>query len=286
MGGSHAGRLASCLDDLKLSVADLSTPGWKITEEAVDILIEQLQKVLKEEPDTTCILVLQAFDSSVYFGTGTNGEKVAAIKAGGRYHIPGDMQCVDRDGFKELFNILTPLLRAGGECRKVILTPLILYPTKPCCEDSGHLTNFRNRVSMRTMLTESEEWSRNMAYFQRIREFTILTPHELLSDAGEEESTKTSSRRLASYWNDDPVHMCTVGYAVMARQLAIKIAATGGPKHVKSGGCAANSSAATPGGKAGSGRRPSWVSTDEAVANRSDSVWGRGRGNSHSINQL
>jgi hypothetical protein len=33
--------LDACLDDLKLNVADLSTPGWKITEEAVDALIEQ-----------------------------------------------------------------------------------------------------------------------------------------------------------------------------------------------------------------------------------------------------
>jgi hypothetical protein len=39
MGGSHAGWLPGCLDDLKLQMADLSTPGWKITEEAVDTLI-------------------------------------------------------------------------------------------------------------------------------------------------------------------------------------------------------------------------------------------------------
>jgi hypothetical protein len=90
------------------------------------------------------------------------------------------MQCADSYGFKELFNILTPSLHAGGECRKIILTLLIWYPTKPCCENPEHLTNHRNRTSMRAILTEAEEWLRNLAHFKRIWEFTILTPHELL----------------------------------------------------------------------------------------------------------
>jgi hypothetical protein len=129
------------------------------------------------------------------------------------------MMCMDKDGFKNLFNIITSLLRAGGESRKIILTPLVRYPTKACCENPDYLTNFtfRNRTSKRTMLTEAEEWLRNLAFFMRISEVTIVTPHELLNDGGEEETTKASSTRLGGYWAEDPVHMSSVGYSVMAK---------------------------------------------------------------------
>jgi hypothetical protein len=77
---------------------------------------------------------------------------------------------------------------------------------------------------MRTMFSESSEWLRNLAFFKRIRSFMVVAPHELLSDAGEEERIKKSSRRIAGYWEDDPVHMTKTEYSVMAKQLVITIA--------------------------------------------------------------
>jgi hypothetical protein len=77
---------------------------------------------------------------------------------------------------------------------------------------------------MRTMLSESPEWLRNLAFFKRIRSFMVVACHELLSDAGEVERIKKSSWRIAGYWDDDPVHMTKTGYSVMAKQLVIAIA--------------------------------------------------------------
>jgi hypothetical protein len=57
--------------------------------------------------------------------------------------------------------------------------------------------NQLNKLSMRTMLSESPEWLRNLAFFKRIRNFMVVAPHELLSDVGEEERIKKSSRRIA-----------------------------------------------------------------------------------------
>jgi hypothetical protein len=275
MGGSHASRIAGCLYDKELPVVDLSTPGWKISAAAVDSLSIQLQKVLKEEAAMENILVFHLFDNSVYFGTGTDGSKLAPVKIDGRYHIIGDLTCGDRDLFKELFNTITPLLRAGGECRKILLSPLIRYATKPCCDGPGHLVNQLNKLSMRTMLSESPEWLRNLAFFKRIRNFTVVAPHELLADAGDEERIKKSSRRIAGYWEDDLVHMTKTGYTVMAKQLVITIASHAEKNPSKTPSSGSGTGPASWGGI--SGRRPSWTCSDEAVASRSD-VRGRGNG--------
>jgi hypothetical protein len=64
------------------------------------------------------------------------------VKIGNRYHINGKLATVGRDRFKELFNLSVPLLRAAGECPKLLLSPLLRYITAPCCKDTGHLTNF------------------------------------------------------------------------------------------------------------------------------------------------
>jgi hypothetical protein len=36
------------------------------------------------------ILVFHLFDNSVYFGTGSDGSKLAPVKIDGKYHIIGD----------------------------------------------------------------------------------------------------------------------------------------------------------------------------------------------------
>jgi hypothetical protein len=119
------------------------------------------------------------------------------------------------------------------------------------------------------MLAESPDWLKDLAFFKRIHEVIVVAPHELLSDGGTDERTKEATRRIASYWDQDPVHMTRTGYSVLAKQLAVRISRTGG---------AAIATAVQPGHKGtGKGRRPSWVSTDEAVANRTD-VGGRHRG--------
>jgi hypothetical protein len=211
-------------------------------------------------------VIFHVFDNSVYFGTDAAGGRVEPVKIDGRYHIIGELDCCQRDDFKELFSSITPLLRAGGNYRKIIMSPLIRYGTRTCCSRPDHLTNFKLKTSMRTMLAESPDWLKDIAFFKRIREVTVVAPHELLSDGGTEERTKEASRRIACYWDQDPVHMTRTGYAVMAKQLAVCISKTGGT---------ASAVAAKP-ANAGNGKgwRPSWVSTNEAVANRTDA---RGR---------
>jgi hypothetical protein len=48
---------------------------------------------------------------------------------------------VDRDEFKQHFSKAVPLLRAGGQHKKILLTPLIRYAIQICCENTEHRSN-------------------------------------------------------------------------------------------------------------------------------------------------
>jgi hypothetical protein len=71
VGGSHAGRLADSLDDMKIEVVDLSVPGWSATDRNVDRATDQLTKVLNEKTDVESIVIYQIFDNSVFLGVST-----------------------------------------------------------------------------------------------------------------------------------------------------------------------------------------------------------------------
>jgi hypothetical protein len=60
------------------------------------------------------------------------------------YHIPGKLELADHTVVKSLVNIAVPLLRAGGEAEKIILSPLPRY-LKRCCSDKSHITNKRDK---------------------------------------------------------------------------------------------------------------------------------------------
>jgi hypothetical protein len=138
MGASHAGRIADVLDSMDLEVVDLTTPGWKITEQNVEKLSAQLQEVLAEDPERETILIYQLFDKSVYFNAGEDGVKQPPTKINGTYHIIGKLECTDKQLFRDIFRRAIPLFRAGGQCRKIILAPLIRYAAKPCCSETDN----------------------------------------------------------------------------------------------------------------------------------------------------
>jgi hypothetical protein len=67
IGGSHASRLADCMDNLDIKVVDLTTPGWLITEKSIDKAVADLMKVLDETPSlrlssyTICLTTMSTF---------------------------------------------------------------------------------------------------------------------------------------------------------------------------------------------------------------------------------
>jgi hypothetical protein len=60
------------------------------------------------------------------------------------YHVDGKLEIANREVVKRMVSTSIPLLRAGGKCRKVILTPSGRYRYTPCCNVRGHCSNMKD----------------------------------------------------------------------------------------------------------------------------------------------
>ncbi len=76
--------------------------------------------------------------------------------------MEGKLDVIGRDEIKKMVSMSIPLLRAGGQCCKVILTPAGRYRYTTCCTTVGHVLNIRERNYGRWMdekLTELKSYS-------------------------------------------------------------------------------------------------------------------------------
>jgi hypothetical protein len=137
---------------------------------------------------------------------------------------------------------------------------------------------------MRAMVAEMADWIKDLAFFKRIRNYISYCPLTILSDAGDESRVKDTVKRIAAYWDANPVHMSNARYVILANNLVQRIAAdyeTGnsGPP-IAAGG---SSSGAGTGTGSGTGikrkrvdSRAHWIVDDETIAPRNDGKHSRG----------
>jgi hypothetical protein len=259
VGGSHAGRMASCMDDMKLDVVDLTTPGWTVSEASAEKLTTSLEKVMQEECDIKKVVIYHLFDNSIFYSQRPDGSTAPPFRGGdGKYHIEGALKIIDRPALRDRFNMAAPLMRARGEECKIILSPLLRYIGSKCCNNPSHITNFGEKQYFEKMgmhLGEITDWLKECVHSKRIRNY----PNRLLK-MGEDDDK--AAKRVRTYWNADPVHMCTEGYRQLARGLLDKVALAAESSERKQ-------QQPGSGGPGGSNRR-GW--TDDAVAHRSDMV--------------
>jgi hypothetical protein len=111
-----------------------------------------------------------------------------------------------------------PLLRAGGQCRKVILTPAGRYRYTPCCNTVGHVSNLRDRNYGRWMeekLTELRGIVRNYVRMRNIKRVTVIELGQLLTPS----AGQSSYLHEEEIWVEDPVHLTTKEYGMVAAGL-------------------------------------------------------------------
>jgi hypothetical protein len=116
-------------------------------------------------------------------------------------------------------------------------------------------------------------WLNDVVYLKRIRNFEIICSNELLH---RDETPKKAARRLYKYWSQDPVHMTTNGYVALATALS-EVARDLNPRRANnaetpsqfgSGSGVGSSSKTSYAERGACSRRQSWVSADEATAER------------------
>jgi hypothetical protein len=277
IGGSHAGRLADCLDDMGLEVIDLSVPGWTVTEKNVEKAVADLEKELSTSSDLDTVIIYQLFDNSVYFEVKEDGSRSLPSKIDGKYHIAGELHMAERSVLKTLFSLALPLFRAGGENLKVIISPMMRYITNSCCADPAHLTNrgtMEYKTTMGERLVDMATWLKDIAFFKRIRNYKILNPVDYVLEDGK---YKRAAKKLAKLW-EDPVHMKKEGYQIIATAFVNMVTETEG-LHLAKGKERKDFGGA--GGSKQTPARQSWVSTDDAVAVRRPEHTGRGGNRPH-----
>jgi hypothetical protein len=225
VGASHASRIASAMREAGAEVADISVPGWTISEANVESSAALLREILDEPWDGDTVIMYQLFDNTTFYCVSADGSAVLPKKSreDGKYHIVGALRLVDRDTFKQLFSVAVSLLRAGGQHKKVIITPLMRYAAENCCDDPAHCTNRGGNLN--TILSEGlstiETWIDDQVYLKRIRNFHVVNPNDIITPDG---STKRDTRTFKTYWRAGPVHMTCTGYDRLAKGILEDVA--------------------------------------------------------------
>ncbi|MFO0003819.1 MAG: hypothetical protein ACK559_22090, partial [bacterium] len=97
--------------------------GWKLTEESVEEKVWELKEILVTADEKRTTIVYQLFDNVRYYTKKPDGGRVLPSKGrDGKYHVEGRLDIANRDEAKKMVSTAIPILRAGGQCRKFILT--------------------------------------------------------------------------------------------------------------------------------------------------------------------
>jgi hypothetical protein len=263
VGGSHAYRMAAAADNLGLDIENLAEPGFRVNDSSIENKVEQLRDIL-ESTDKRTVIIYHLYDNSVFFSCKQDGSRALPVKRDNVYHVEGRLDFADHHTVKHLVHTSVPLLRAGGDHEKIILSPFLRY-LKACCRDKGHLTNRKDPdyfSNLGDALREMRESIKDTVYGKKIRSFKVLDPTCLLDEAGGEEATAI---KLKEYLKEDPVHLNADGYAELVQGLLDKIMGgdfTRTPRQVGHSAAGAATSSTW------RGKRQNWVENDDTVARR------------------
>jgi hypothetical protein len=202
IGGSHAARQAAAVE-LGTDCVSLAKPGFCVTEATINHTVNQLTDELSKSTKRI-VVVFHLFDNNVFFVSKGDGSRTLPVRGqDGTYHVPGKLEFADHHVIKNLVTTATPLLRAAGDCEKIILSPLPRY-LKKCCDSADHLTNTRDkRKYCRTMgeaISDMKESIRDLVFGKKIRSFKVLSSLLLLAD-DEDPNTYNNLK----FFQEDPV---------------------------------------------------------------------------------
>ena len=108
---------------------------------------------------------------------------------------------------EDLLHCSLPLIRPGRNHRKLLVAPIRRYTTAPCCENLGHITNFKRSGYQSNMVDTLEgirDRMRRFYYNKRILNFRICSSEKPI---GWEE--ETTFEKMNAMLGLDLVHLST-----------------------------------------------------------------------------
>jgi hypothetical protein len=221
VGASHLRNLARFLDTQEWQVHDLTTPGWRISEQSVEQKTQEIVKLSEHVDLEKSTIILQLFDNCVFMAGGAGGTKNLPVRGhDGKYHVIGELVVADKAGVKDLAGKLVPLLKALGSAKKLVLSPLSRYWLDPCCPDPSHVTNYKTVGYLQRLGSATsalKDFIRDSLYTRRVQNFRVVCPNKILG-IGQRQSEMPieDARLLAELWGGDPVHPANSAYKVIA----------------------------------------------------------------------
>ncbi len=224
VGESHLGRVAKNINHEQWKVADLTRPGFRINSATVTALLEKIQDLASEVNLDNATVILQPFDNSVYMTGGPGGEKRLPVKDGaGTYHIEGSLVVADKAAVKDLVQQLAPVLKALGNARKLILTPLARYWVAPCCGDPSHTVNYRTVGFLPRLgdaIASLRDSIRDALFVKKVPNFRVICPNRMIGvGQRRQEPSDEEAAKAAALWGADPVHPTSAAYRQIAESL-------------------------------------------------------------------
>ncbi|MFO0007637.1 MAG: hypothetical protein ACK559_41635, partial [bacterium] len=144
--------------------------GWKISEKSVDEKVKELTEIVSQCEEKRTTIVYQLYDNSSFFAKKADGTRTLPEKGpDGKFHVDGRLDIATRDEAKRMVSTSIPLLRAGGQCRKIILTPGSRYRYNPCCLTRGHCSNLSERNYGKWMEEKLSELKSTVRDYVRMR---------------------------------------------------------------------------------------------------------------------
>jgi len=218
-GASHIGNLMEPLSSSNVNVVDLSIPGFRITEAAVESMVTDLEGAISGLDDKNTVVVLQVFDNSIYFSSKARGEKVLTRKGKDKkFHVDGELKLVTKEDLKSLFIEIMPLIRAAKGKHIIIMTPLPRYVFSKCCLSSVHVTNFGRVDYMEELLGSLRDihgWINSSVFMRRLKNIKIFNSTSALGF----QDPLVSEAQLLDLWGNDPVHLSQEAYYQLAGKL-------------------------------------------------------------------
>jgi hypothetical protein len=217
IGASHLRNIGRFFKQEDWRVIDLTTPGWRISENSVKNKVEEIKNLAEEIDVKTSVCILQLYYNSIYLVGGPGGVKhLPARDPTGKYHVGGPLIVADKPGVKDLTAKLMPLLKELGECKKVFMTPLARYWLAPCCNKVDHLVNYSEPgylPKLNNSISALRDCIRDSLFTRRVSNYRVLCPNKMIGLGPRSGGISDSeAREHADRWGSDPVHPSAAVY--------------------------------------------------------------------------
>jgi hypothetical protein len=139
IGGSHITRLVGPLAESGVSIVNLASPGWKLTDDSAQDLRLKLRNYNAHSAD---YILIDPLSNNVFCGTDCDGNMTEPVKLDDKWHITGELNIRTKSYLKVVLSRLKIVTTAYPELKIMVLVQIPRYVSGKCCDNVNHVTNF------------------------------------------------------------------------------------------------------------------------------------------------